>query len=370
MHQLPRGGSAFYTSNTAATWRKRRGSADPAGPRLHAEAVHEDMIWLVDARTPRSCASQDCRDKSCDGQHVPVSVLLAGRLIARVAPPGTLEYAIFEIGVRGLAFPFASGRAVYFDTSKGLFLLIRRFGRRVFLGSKVNHVRFFDKYFAGIGTLSASELAQRYDATCAPSDAPGVSAAQMKDWGLQHQPETETWLWRPQKQTAPAPHTSSDLVCRRAGGLLVGAVEKTTFETDRGTWMWKGPSSNPWAPAFEDGPPGVVRLREGASQDEIDSWMLQEAEKELAWAWLPHAETEIPIQFAPFDTSARESSKPPREKATMQSQIVRDDKRQLKKLDATDLITNRVNAHMNGDRPYLRRARDLRKAKRVRTSHQ
>jgi hypothetical protein len=39
---------------------------------LKREAVHDDMIWVVDARTPRSCKSEECRDEACDGRHIPV----------------------------------------------------------------------------------------------------------------------------------------------------------------------------------------------------------------------------------------------------------------------------------------------------------
>lgn len=187
---------------------------------LKREEVHDDMIWIVDARTPRTCASQECHERSCNGRHVPVTLLLADRLIAQVAPPSTLEYAVFEIEIRGLSFPFASHCQVYFDTPQGLFLLLRRLGRRVFLGSKVDRVRFFEIYFAEIGTCSTSELAKRYDARCEASDPHGVSFAQMKEWGLHQSPETETWILRPPKQPAPTQEAAPETECRRADAVL------------------------------------------------------------------------------------------------------------------------------------------------------
>jgi hypothetical protein len=93
---------------------------------------------VVDARTPRSCKSEECRDEACDGRHIPVVERVAGDLIDQPPAPDTSEFAIFTIEVRGLSFPFASNRTVIFDTAQGLFSLRRRLGRRAFIGAKVD----------------------------------------------------------------------------------------------------------------------------------------------------------------------------------------------------------------------------------------
>jgi hypothetical protein len=137
---------------------------------LKREVVHDDMIWVVDARTPRSCESEECRDESCDGRHIPVVERIAGDLTDRPPAPSTSEFAIFTIEVRGLSFPFALNRTVIFDTAQGLFSLRRRLERRAFLGAKVDSRRFFETYFSAIGAASTDELVARYAATCIASD--------------------------------------------------------------------------------------------------------------------------------------------------------------------------------------------------------
>jgi hypothetical protein len=120
---------------------------------LKREAVHNDMMWVVDAGTPRSCKSKECRDTACDGRHIPVMERVAGTLIDHAPSLNTSEFAIFTVEVRGLSFPFASNRTVIFDTAQGFFSLRRRLGRRAFIGAKVDSRRFFE---TDLSPLSAS----------------------------------------------------------------------------------------------------------------------------------------------------------------------------------------------------------------------
>jgi hypothetical protein len=137
-------------------------SAISSSEMLKREAVHGDMIWLVDCQIPRSCKSKECRDESCDGWHIPVVERVATDLTNRPPALAMSESAIFTIEVKGLSFPFASNRTVIFDTAHGLFSLQRRLGRSAFLDAKVDSHQFFETYFSSISASSTDELVALY----------------------------------------------------------------------------------------------------------------------------------------------------------------------------------------------------------------
>jgi hypothetical protein len=359
---------------------------------LKREAVHADIIWIVDARTPRSCKSEECRDEACDGRHIPVVERVAGYLTNRPPAPATSEFAIFTIEVRGLSFPFASNRTVVFDTAQGLFSLRRRLGRRAFLGAKVDSRRFFETYFSAINASSTDELVARYAATCVVSDPTGVEKTQFKRWGFVWQPGKCSW--RPVStpvERAPEPPPEEE--CFRAA-LSPSEPSRNLDDAERGPRLHTEPKS-PITFTKEDNPSSVNPLPAGGSEDTYWSWAATEAKKGTTWTsiFFGHHESAPPCPIsAPWESetmkkiskevwlaqainqTAPRTAQPQVDRAEWWKGARPEDIESAKrkrtgnkgalpsKRSAIATIQDKV-AFLNQEKPYIQRARDLRRAK-------
>jgi hypothetical protein len=121
------------------------------------EECHENMIWVVDARTSRPVRDcEGCKSLSCTQEHSPV----------RTRVESQQGWVIFEVMCGGLAFPFAARKPVYLDTVFGLYRLRQKLYKTNFLATRIHAGHFFDEHFKNISHEAPAVLATKYEATC------------------------------------------------------------------------------------------------------------------------------------------------------------------------------------------------------------